>query len=191
MAIIPSVVSIPPNSSTAAFETTCSVVRSSSHAAAPSNDASGPLAITSSSRSRSESNASPPRIGRSCPAVTSVTAATIASYQPSIVPTSSWSSPSARAMIDAASGPANDRRSSAAPSSAKLSIRRSASSVAAGAKRSRTARGRNGAANGARWRECASPSRLSMLGPTTCAVEKRGSSTVNVSASRITWTVRS
>ena len=39
------------------------------------------------------------------PAVTSVTAATIASYHPSIVPTTSWSRPRARAMIDAASGP--------------------------------------------------------------------------------------
>ena len=44
-----------------------------------------------------------------------------------------------------------------------------------------TAAGLNGPVNGARWRACCSPSRLSMLGPITCAVEKRGSSTVNVS----------
>ena len=38
---------------------------------------------------------------------------------------------------------------------------------------------------------CSTPSSESMLGPTTRAVEKRGSSTVNVSASRITSSARS
>ena len=51
--------------------------------------------------------------------------------------------------------------------------------------------GRNGAANGARWRSCSAPSRLSMLAPTRRAVEKRSSCTVNVAGSRITATARS
>ena len=41
---------------------------------------------------------------------------------------------------------------------------------------------------GSRWRPCSTPSVESMLGPTTRAVEKRGSSTVNVAGSRSTST---
>lgn len=50
---------------------------------------------------------------------------------------------------------------------------------------------RNGRVKGARWRACGVPSSESMLGPTTLAVENRGSSTVNVRASRSTSTLRS
>ena len=50
---------------------------------------------------------------------------------------------------------------------------------------------RNGRVNGARWRACRAPSSESMLGPTTLAVENRGSSTVNVRESRSTSTARS
>ena len=57
--------------------------------------------------------------------------------------------------------------------------------------RSITCGRRNAAANGSRWRRCSSPSSESMLGPTTCAVEKRGSSTVNRCASRMTSMHRS
>ena len=46
-------------------------------------------------------------------------------------------------------------------------------------------------AKGSRWRACSAPSSESMLGPTTCAVEKPGWSTVYVSASRITCSTRS
>ena len=93
--------------------------------------------------------------------------------------------------IAAASGPARSRRSSAAPAAAIASISRSVSSSTGAVKRSRTAPSRNGPANGARWRLCASPSSVSMLGPTTWPVEKRGSSTVNVAGSRITCIARS
>ena len=46
-------------------------------------------------------------------------------------------------------------------------------------------------ANGSRWRRCSSPSSESMLGPTTWAVENRGSSTVKRAASRMTSMHRS
>jgi len=45
---------------------------------------------------------------------------------------------------------------------------------------------RKGRMKGARWRACGAPSSESMLGPTTLAVENRGSSTVNVRESRST-----
>ena len=64
-------------------------------------------------------------------------------------------------------------------------------SVTTRVNRFRAASGRSGAANGARFLSWASPSRLSMLGPTTCAVEKPGSSTVNVVESRITSSAKS
>jgi len=50
---------------------------------------------------------------------------------------------------------------------------------------------RKGPVNGARWRACGAPSSESMLGPTTLAVENRGSSTVNVRESRSTSRARS
>ena len=60
-------------------------------------------------------NAARPAAGTSPPAVTSVTAATIASYQPRTAPVSASGSPSEWVTIAAASGPAKARRSSAAP----------------------------------------------------------------------------
>ena len=61
LAIIPSVVSIPPNSSTAALETICSVVRSWSRRGGAEQRATRvPGAITASRRSRSASNALTP-----------------------------------------------------------------------------------------------------------------------------------
>ena len=91
----------------------------------------------------------------------------------------------------AASGPAKARRSSASPAGSTASISRSTSTATSSVKRSRTACRRNGRANGARWRWCSSPSSVSMLGPTTRPVEKRGSSTVNVAASPMTCSARS
>lgn len=58
--------------------------------------------------------------------------------------------------------------------------------VISAAYRASTARGRNGSTNGVRCLRCSAPSSESMLGPTTRAVEKFGSSTVKVAASRMT-----
>jgi hypothetical protein len=173
LAIIPSVVSMPPNIITAAFETTSAEV---SCAAEPSSG---------STVSRNDSNAAAPVSLGCLPSATPVTDATIASYHPSIVEVSAASSPSSCATTRAASGPARLRRSSARPSASKPSISASTSASTSGANRSRTAASLNGSAKGSRCRVCSAPSRVSMLGPTTCPVEKRWSSTVNVSASRI------
>ncbi len=59
------------------------------------------------------------------------------------------------------------------------------------ANRSSTSEGRNGCANGSRWRVWSAPSSESMLAPTTREVENRGSSTVKVVGSRNTRTARS
>ncbi len=87
------------------------------------------------------------------------------------------------------------RRAAAAapprPAGATAASSRAVSSSTNAAKRSRTASSRNGRAKGSRWRACSAPSSDSMLGPTTCAVEKPGSSTVYVSASRMTCRTRS
>ena len=140
---------------------------------------------------RRSANAARPAAGTSPPAVTSVTAATIASYQPSTAPVSVSRRPSEWVTTAAASGPAKARRSSASPAGSTASISRSTSAATSSVKRSRTACRRNGRANGARWRWCSSPSSVSMLGPTTRPVEKRGSSTVKVAASPMTCSARS
>ena len=116
LAIMPSVVSIPPNSSTAALETTWS--RSSPPAAwaaaatseaAGSRSSAGPIAACSAANPRRPSAVGAP------PAVIAVTEATIASYQPSTSPGPASSRPSACVTTIAASGPASARRSSASP----------------------------------------------------------------------------
>ena len=127
--------------------------------------------------------------GSSRPAVSSVTAPTIASYQPSTRSTPTACSPSACVTIAAASGPANPRRRSAPGSSASAS--RAASTSTSGVNRSSTAARRNGRANGSRWRACCAPSSVSIEGPTTRPVVNRGSSTVNAASSRITTSARS
>ena len=94
-------------------------------------------------------------------------------------------------MTAAASGPATDRRSSAAPRGSMADTRRPVSARVNAASRACTASCRKARLNGPRWRACGVPSSDSMLGPTTWAVENRGSSTVNVRASRRTATARS
>jgi hypothetical protein len=94
-------------------------------------------------------------------------------------------------MTAAASGPATARRNSAAPSGSIADTRRPVSARVNAARRACTSSCRKGRLNGPRWRACGAPSSESMLGPTTWAVEKRGSSTVNVRASRRTATARS
>ncbi|WP_460392028.1 hypothetical protein [Actinophytocola sediminis] len=118
------------------------------------------------------------------------TESTIVSYQDRTVAAETPARPSASATTATASGPANADRSSA-PCGGNASTRSRAVASRNGVNRSRTGAGRNGGRNGARWRACAGPSRESMLGPTTRAVENRGSSTVNVAGSRITATARS
>ena len=189
LAIMPSVVSMPPKSITAAFEMTAE--RSRPPAASASSEEPGPRSRAGSMAACRSANAARPAAGTSPPAVTSVTAATIASYQPRTAPVPASGNPSAWVTIAAASGPAKARRSSAAPAGSMASISRSTSRATTSVKRSRTGCRRNGRANGARWRACASPSRVSMLGPTTCPVEKRGSSTVNVSAAPMTCSASS
>ena len=192
MAIIPSVVSMPPNISTAALETTSS--RSSpaaSSATAATRESAASRSSAGPSASRSAAKDVRPRSLSGRPFVSSSTASTIPSYQPSTTSGGVPRRPSACITTAAASGPAKLRRSSVCPSGAKASISRSVSSATLAVKRSRTASSRNGGANGARWRRCSGPSSVSMLGPTTRPVEKRGSSTVNVSGAFITSIARS
>ena len=94
-------------------------------------------------------------------------------------------------MTVTASGPATARRSSAAPDGWMAETSRPASARVNASSRAWISSARNGRVNGARWRACRAPSSESMLGPTTLAVENRGSSTVNVRASRSTATARS
>jgi hypothetical protein len=124
--------------------------------------------------------------GTEPPAVTSDTAATNVEYQRRRMVVSMSGIPSVSATTRAASGPANSARSSARPAGRIPATSSAASSVTRGVKRRATSAGRNGPANGLRAALCAGPSSDSMLGPTTCAVENRGSSTVNVRASRST-----
>ena len=195
LAIIPSVVSIPPKRSTAAFETT------SSRARPPAAPARRPRRATSTDRGRAtarrprEAARTPrrPASPAAAPAVMSVTAATIASYQPS----TSAGSVSARPSACTIDGD-RERPATASPqlgtrrAGSIASIRRSVSCVDELWKRSRTASSRKGRANGSRCRACSAPSeREHARAPTTCAVEKRGSSTVNVPGSRITCSARS
>ena len=157
-------------------------------------------AATSSARDRAPARWRPagrrtprrPASGTSPPAVTAVTAATIASYQPSTAPVSVSRSP--ERMRHDRQRRAGPRRHVAARPRRRARRRRSAGRPRrrpARVKRSRTACRRNGRANGARWRWCSSPSSVSMLGPTTRPVEKRGSSTVNVPASPMTCSASS
>lgn len=162
-----------------------------SAAAAATREASGSWPKARSTLVRRRSNAASAAASAGRPAVIAVTPATIASYQPRTAPESSSSSPSARTIAATESGPARLRRSSATPVGSIASSRRSASARTKPANRARTASSRNGRANGSRWRACSAPSRESMLDPTTCAVEKRGSSTVKTSESRITSSARS
>ena len=190
LAIMPSVVSIPPNIRTAAFEMASASV--SGPAASASREVSGGAAITSRSLAASSPKAAAPPAVTPWPAVAAApaawTAATIPSYQLRICAGSVSPSPRASAMTATASGPATARRSSASPRGRMADTRRSASARVNVASRAWTCSGRNARLNGARWRACGVPSSESMLGPTTLAVENRGSSTVNVRASRSTST---
>ena len=94
-------------------------------------------------------------------------------------------------MTAAASGPATVRRSSAAPCGAIADTSRPASARVNESSRAAISSDRKGRVKGARWRVCGAPSSESMLGPTTLAVENRGSSTVNVRESRSTCRARS
>ncbi len=192
MAIIASVVSIPPNSSTPAFDATSGRVRApASPATAATSDVAGSRSNAGSMDATSSANASAPVRPESRPAVISVTAATMASYQPSAAAGSVSSSPSACTIATTESGPARSRRRSARPRASTASSSPSTSRSTISVNRAPTAASRNGRANGSRCRACSAPSSESMLGPTTSAVEKRGSSTVKVSGSRITRSARS
>ncbi len=178
---MPSTVSMPPNSSTAALDTVASTPR----LAATSAISDGGVRLASMA-ARSAPNASVAAGGIGRPAEMPDTAALIASYQANTV--SAWTSarPSTSASTATANGPANSRRSSAVPRGRRPSSSRSVWARIDAEKRVRTAAGRKAGPNGSRWWACAGPSVESMLGPTTRAVEKRGSSTVNVPGSRST-----
>jgi hypothetical protein len=192
LAIMPSVVSIPPNIMTAAFEIASASV--SGPAASDSREAERGAAITSRRLAASSANAAVPA-APAAPAwgvaASACTAATIPSYQARIRAGSAGPSPSASAMTATASGPATARRSSAAPRGSMADTRRPVSARVNEASRAWISSRRKARLNGPRWRACCVPSSESMLGPTTLAVEKRGSSTVNVRASRRTSTARS
>ena len=125
LAIMPSVVSMPPKSITAALEMTAE--RSRPPAASASSDEPRPRSSVGAMAAWRSAKAARPAAGTSPPAVTSVTAATIASYQPRTAPVSASGSPSEWVTIAAASGPAKARRSSAVPAGSNVSISRSTS----------------------------------------------------------------
>ncbi len=191
MAIIPSVVSIPPNMITAAFEIASSSPRASAPpTAAATSDDPARRPIVSPTSELSAAKAARAAGVTAPPAVTCETASTIDSYHES---TSSAlaSRPRARVTTVAASGPERNRRRSARPAGRIASISRSVSAETSPEKWSRTGAARNGGANGRRWRSCSAPSVSSMLRPTTWAVEKRSSSTVKLPASLIARRARS
>ena len=172
-----------PNMSTAVLEKTSSAVSELSPATPASIDpaASRTVRSTSALRSATARRVSSPT---SSPAFTPSTPTTMARYQPSTRSGSASTRPSARAMAATASGPANSLRRSARGavrfSGLVASVSTSCRAVdpVQSSKPSRTAACWNGGANGARWRVCSSPSVESIDGPTTWAVENRGSSTV-------------
>src|SRR3954454_11771514 len=102
LAIMPSVVSMPPKSMTAALEMTAE--RSRPPAASASSDEPGPRSSAGPMAAWSSANASRPAAGTSPPAVTSVTAATIASYQPTTAPVSASRSASESVTVAAGRG---------------------------------------------------------------------------------------
>ena len=120
-----------------------------------------------------------------------VTALTMASYQDRMTPGSVSVRPRTSATTATASGPARLRRSSARPSGRIPATRRPAVATAKDSSEALASAPRNAWVNGSRWRRCAAPSSDSIDGPTTRAVENRGSSTVNVLLSRITRNARS
>ena len=191
LASIPSVVSIPPNRSTAALDTVSTTVSPPPAWASPSSEASGPRSMVASRLALRAAKASFPSglIGR--PAETPETESTMAPYQARTSSGSAPESPSASTITEVASGAVSAWRRSARPSAATASSSRSHSASTNAVKRSRTGRTRNGRANGARWRSCSAPSSESMLVPTTWAVEKRSSSTVKVASSRMTCSASS
>ena len=185
---------MPPNIRTAALEATSGTA--SRPAAETRSEDVLRSATVASTAARSCAYAAAPAGAASCPAVMSETDRTMASYQESTVSASVPASPSASVTTATASGPAKARRRSTAPVgsravSSRAVMSRSVSRSMNEAKPSRTSRGRKGWLKGSRWRACSAPSSDSMLGPTTCAVENRGSSTVKVAASRITLSARS
>jgi len=184
---MPAVVSMPPNINTAAFDTASSVVRPWARTTSVRSES---VPIVLATLSDSAANAVAPAAVAGLPAVTSDTDSTIEAYQASTVAASESARPSASASTATASGPAKSARRSALPVRRSASSRRVVSAFTNPSNRSRTAAGRNGGTNGSRWRACSGPSSDSMLGPTTRAVEKRGSSTVNVAASRMTCCAR-
>src|ERR1022692_606583 len=130
----------------------------------------------------------PPRLES---ADSAVTALTVASYQDRMTAGSVSARPRISATTATASGPARPRRSSAWPSARIRATRRTAVATANDSSTALASAPRNAWVNGSRWRRCAAPSSESIDGPTTRAVENRGSSTVNVSLSRITRDARS
>ena len=146
-------------------------------------DRGGDLPLERLTASRAAGPISPPADTRS-------TAATISSYQPSTTAgaTSSRSSAPRRPDRERSGEVAADLRAAGGRQSVDeprgLADTRSVNRLRASGRR-------NAWANGSRWRRCSSPSSDNMLGPTTCAVEKRGSSTVNRPASRMTSMHRS
>ena len=219
--IMPSVVSMPPNMITAAFEMTSAVVSAGAAGPAPlpprsaapsppgwlvpaaaarSDGGSPDDPIAVASRALSDPNAPAPAARASSllvsarepsPPVIADTDPTIAAYQPSTVAGSVSPRPSASATTATASGPARPRRRSAAPSGRMAATRRSACATTNPASRAWIPARPKPLVKGPRWRPCAAPSRDSMLGPTTRAVENLGSSTVKAALSRMTATARS
>ena len=137
-------------------------------------------------RARSPATAAAAPSSTARPAFTPSMAVPIVRYQPSTRSGSAGPSPSVWRTVETASGAARAPRSSAEPPSANEPTMRRASSRSHGPRSSRTAPARNGSLKADRCRSCSAPSTESMERPTTCAVEKRGSSTVKVASSRIT-----
>ena len=149
---MPSVVSMPPNMSTAALETISSGLRPAAsapdpgrarpargmgRAASASSEAPAPVLATARNSSLSCPNAATPAVtpgvaGRAAPGLAAAsceTAPTIASYQARMVAGGTWPRPRTRATTATASGAARLRLRSPRPAGRIALTRRSASPV--------------------------------------------------------------
>ena len=129
---MPSLVSMPPNIITAAFEATSGPLRVAVASARTPCPRRPWRRRATPGRRRPLGRAGP--IGRLRRRLAS-TAATISSYQPSTTPGSASTSSRALVTTATASGPARSRRTSAAPAGARAATRRRASSWIRPAKR--------------------------------------------------------
>ncbi len=173
---MPSVVSMPPNRSTAAFEAISSGVTPAACSAASRRSDGGAVAAAAAVISAASAcDGARAAGGGSMPRLMPLTAATI-----SAIPAEHEA---ARDRLEPERDEHDPRREgrreveaqvTAAGARDRVDEPRRSPTRPPPVSRSRVASRRNGRAKGPRWRACSAPSRESMLGPTTWPVEKRG-----------------